>query len=263
MDPGTVRASAPVPHSPAILAVVLMLLAAAAGALLLYKFKSAPKEIVFGSSRSKVKLLSHAPKVLFIKDFVDEAAAHALIDTATPRLARSSVQGADGNTTSDYRTSFTTNFKKSETPEVRALEALACQYAGVRMEQLEPLQFLRYEPGQYYKPHYDFFVPDAPGTPRELTKGGQRTHSFFVYLNDVLRGGHTAFPRLKIKVKPQRGCALFWHNTMPSGEPDYNTFHGGEPPKRGVKYAINIWIREGAYDPHGTPQPDNQTSFAK
>src|SRR4051812_40531084 len=46
-------------------------------------------------------------------------------------------------------------------------------------------------------------------------------------LNNVRRGGYTAFPKLGISIVPKKGSALFWHNLNSDGSIDSRTLHGG------------------------------------
>lgn len=55
-------------------------------------------------------------------------------------------------------------------------------------------------------------------------------------LNDVERGGSTAFPRAGVAVKPVRGGAAFWFNLKRSGKPDPMTLHGACPVLLGHKW---------------------------
>jgi prolyl 4-hydroxylase len=45
-------------------------------------------------------------------------------------------------------------------------------------------------------------------------------------LNDVERGGSTAFPRAGVAVRPVKGSAAYWDNLKRSGKPDISTLHG-------------------------------------
>merc|ERR1712136_88788 len=47
------------------------------------------------------------------------------------------------------------------------------------------------------------------------------------------------------------GRAVIWRNLLPSGFVDTRTLHAGLPPKRGSKYAINVWTRTGPFLPTG------------
>jgi len=112
---------------------------------------------------------------------------------------------------------------------------------------MESLQFLRYELNQEYKEHWDFFMPGYPAWDEEIARNGQRSVTFFVYLNnlpDAESGGETGFVKLNLKVKPKRGRAVFWYDTLASGKVDERTLHAGLPVLKGTKYAMNIWIRD-------------------
>ena len=69
-----------------------------------------------------------------------------------------------------------------------------------------------------------------------------------LYLNDLPEndtGGGTHFRSLGITVRPELGSALAfdnYHEEQPH-KGDQRCLHAGEPPKEGVKYAVNVWIR--------------------
>ena len=68
----------------------------------------------------------------------------------------------------------------------------------------EGLQVLRYRHGAQYVPHYDYFDPAQPGTPRILQRGGQRVGTIVMYLRTPERGGATIFPMLASKSRRSR-----------------------------------------------------------
>lgn len=49
------------------------------------------------------------------------------------------------------------------------------------------MQFLHYEPGQYYKPHPDRFSPET--LKNFLPEAGNRKITVLMYLSDVEEGG--------------------------------------------------------------------------
>lgn len=75
---------------------------------------------------------------------------------------------------------------------------------------------------------------------------GDRMVTFMLYLSNVARGGLTAFPRLGIAVKPEKGSAVMWSNLKRSGRSDMLMLHGGCPVLMGTKWVANKWIRESA-----------------
>ena len=90
------------------------------------------------------------------------------------------------------------------------------------------------------------------------------------YLNDVAKGGETAFPiadreellqaknyttnlsryceKASLVLKPVKGTAVFWYNnvldekTGKMGEVDKLSLHGGCDVKDGEKWVANLWI---------------------
>ena len=107
------------------------------------------------------------------------------------------------------------------------------RFVGYPVQALEPLQEVRYRPGQYYKPHHDYY------NGCETWIRGNRHFTYLVYLNEVQGGGgQTGFPRLNLTIDPTFGAALLFDNVLPNGEPDERTLHEGVAPTSGVKYAI-------------------------
>ena len=56
-----------------------------------------------------------------------------------------------------------------------------------------------------------------------------------VYLNDVEEGGETEFLYQSVRVPPVQGRFICW----PAG---WTHIHRGNPPLKGVKYALTGWI---------------------
>ena len=70
------------------------------------------------------------------------------------------------------------------------------EYSGYSETNLEPLQAVRYLPGQYYKPHHDYL------NACDTVQAGNRHLTFLLYLTAVDSGGGTSFPRLNVTVNP-------------------------------------------------------------
>lgn len=60
-------------------------------------------------------------------------------------------------------------------------------------ENAESLQVLRYETGQKYDAHFDYFHDR-----NNLKLGGQRVATVLMYLTDVSKGGETVFPNAEV-----------------------------------------------------------------
>ena len=63
-------------------------------------------------------------------------------------------------------------------------------------------------------------------------------------MTDVMKGGETIFPYLRVRIPPRKGAAAFWYNIKRNGESDYFTKHAGCPVLLGSKWVANKWIHE-------------------
>lgn len=125
------------------------------------------------------------------------------------------------------------------------------------------MYLLRYQQGQEYKPHFDYF--DVQTQQKHIGSAGNRVATVVMYLSDVEEGGETYFPNAEggeRSVKPKKGDAvLFWdytpgpylfpfhsasqlltHSCL-DGKPDPLSLHGGRPVIKGVKWSLTRWIR--------------------
>ena len=166
--------------------------------------------------------LTH-PRVVVFGNLLDDAECQMLIDAAAPRLARSLTVASKtgGEEVNDDRTSSGMFFSRGENEAVARLERRIARLLRWPEENGEGLQVLRYGVGAEYKPHYDYFDPAEPGTPRILARGGQRVATLVIYLNEPEQGGGTTFPDIGLEVAPKRGNAVFFAY----GQPDLSLIH--------------------------------------
>ena len=156
--------------------------------------------------------------------------------------------GGDDNE-SAFRTAGRTSSScciASATDEVvRLAIARAAYLVGLTPEHAEAAQLVHYTPGAEYRPHYDFFSPKGGRAFRIGTLvQGNRAVSVLVYLSSCAAGGHTSFPLLGRRFRPEPGRAVLWHNIDRDGKLDHLTLHAGEPVVEGEKWAMNIWLRQ-------------------
>ncbi len=190
-----------------------------------------------------IAALAH-PRVVVLGNLLDAGECEALIEAARPRLARSlTVQTqTGGEELNPDRTSSGMFFTRGENPIVARVEARIARLVGWPVENGEGIQVLHYRPGAEYKPHYDYFDPDEPGTPTIVKRGGQRVATLVMYLNQPARGGGTTFPDVGLDVAPVRGNAVFFSYDRP--HPSTRTLHGGAPVIEGEKWVATKWLRE-------------------
>lgn len=210
------------------LIVVLLLLLVLAVVLLLWKKPNPPVCSTLVDPRIDLHYLS---------SFLTDEEADRLIQLAEGNFRRSGVIGPLGqdNYVDPNRTSSSCFLHDSDLL-VRTVKARAARQLGVGKNQLEGLQVVKYEPGQFFNQHHDWFTPDYA-----KRVGGQREFTIFVYL--TTGDGPTEFPKLGRAFQPRKGDALQWRNcTHPDRCQDLN-LHRGAAPQSGVKYGLNIWSR--------------------
>ena len=150
---------------------------------------------------------------------------------------------ADAGDDHYFRTSETCDLDPEE-PVVRELEALLAALNGIDPKYGEPLQGQRYDVGQEFKPHCDYFNRGGQDWEKYCSVAGQRTWTFMVYLNAVEAGGATRFKAVGKTFQPETGKLECWNNMRPDGRENPNTIHHGMKVRKGVKYVITKWYRE-------------------
>lgn len=144
---------------------------------------------------------------------------------------------------SDYRTSSTCHLGSAAPDLARELDGRFAALIGVDPAFAEPIQGQRYDPGQYFKAHTDWFAPGTAEYAEHTNPGGQRTWTLMVYLNAVELGGETCFNRIGRCFTPVPGTAVAWNNLLPDGSPNHHTLHEALPVEAGRKYVITKWFR--------------------
>lgn len=141
-----------------------------------------------------------------------------------------------------YRTSYSGDIDPADSV-VQMVERRICDLLGIDLSWGELVQGQRYQPGQQFHAHFDWFDPNAFYWPMEKSRGGQRSWTAMAYLNDVDEGGVTDFPDIGINIPPQAGALLIWNNARPDGTPNPAVVHAAKPVVRGAKYVVTKWFR--------------------
>ena len=189
-----------------------------------------------------------APRVVVLGGLLSDDECEALMAAARPRMSRSLTVATQtgGQEVNADRTSQGMFFTRGEGELVARIEQRIARLVRWPVERGEGLQVLRYVPGTEYKPHYDYFDPEQPGTATLLQRGGQRVGTVVIYLNEPERGGATSFPDVGLQVAPKRGNAVFF--SYARAHPGTRTLHGGAPVLAGEKWIATKWLREGVFE---------------
>ncbi|KAK3242141.1 hypothetical protein CYMTET_48147 [Cymbomonas tetramitiformis] len=204
---------------------------------------------------SRIIILSQdKPRAWLYRGLLTPEECDHIIDKAQPRMHRSGVvdMKTGGSTFDDIRTSTGTFLSRKQDAVIANVESKLAAWTMIPPENGEGLQVLRYDHGQEYRPHYDYFFHDQG-------KKNNRIATVLMYLTDVEEGGETVFPRRTkpdwqgsepwsecggkgLAVKPRKGDALLFFSLKPGGELDRGSNHAGCPVIRGVKWSATKWL---------------------
>lgn len=180
-------------------------------------------------------------EIFQLRDFLDPDHCESLITLIDAGRRPSTI--ADGNGDDTFRTSETCDLAAEE-PVVLELERRLLALSAIEPQFGEPVQGQRYDMGQEFKPHTDYFSPGGQDYDTYCSVAGQRSWTFMVYLNDVAAGGGTRFKAINKIFQPEAGKLLCWNNRRPDGTVNPNSLHHGMKVRKGLKYVITKWYRE-------------------
>jgi len=189
---------------------------------------------------SVYRLPAEGAEIFGVADFLDKGECDRLI-ALIDAVAKPSTL-FDPENPLRYRTSYSGDFNRDDS-FVRMIERRLCDLIGLPEAWAETFQGQRYEVGQEFQNHFDWFETTAAYWPGEARRGGQRSWTAMAYLNAVEEGGETEFTDLHFAVPPQPGALLLWNNATVDGRPNRMVQHAGKPVRRGKKYIITKWFR--------------------
>lgn len=185
-----------------------------------------------------VQATFETPNIVLFSNFLTPLECDTLRTLSAPKLKPS--MGIANETgvgeLSPARTSYGTYFQRAENETVARIEHRISEILNFPVAHGEGLQVLKYEIGQQYLPHYDYFI-DAG---KQSRPGGPRVGTLLMYLNTPEAGGATTFPNLGLDIQPVMGNAVFF--SYPD-DTDVSTLHGGSPVIAGEKWVATKWIR--------------------
>src|SRR5690349_11300517 len=180
--------------------------------------------------------LSQQPDVRIFKGVLTPAECRYLIKAADPLFKPSMIYNDSGQEVRDtIRTSDGAGiYWLIEDPAIHALNRRIAKATGSAYDQGEPLQVLRYVPGQEYRPHFDYLEG----------VDNRRPWTALIYLNEDYEGGATRFVKTGLEVRGNTGDVLVFGNAGADGKREPLSEHAGLPVTTGTKYLATRWIRE-------------------
>lgn len=186
------------------------------------------------------KVISADPYIALYQGLFSHAECRYLAVLGAPWLEKASVLSLSGEPRIDeVRDAETAGIPNlAEDLVVQELNKCIAAATGTQPGWGEPLNILKYSPGQQYKPHHDVTGADNVSV---------RNWTALIWLNDQFEGGETDFPKIKVRVRGAVGDMLVFRNVRDNGQSDERMIHAGLPVTQGVKWMASRWIRGENY----------------
>lgn len=187
-----------------------------------------------------VKFLSNKPLILFFDNFLSETECDNIVNYPWEWI-KSTGYDHDSESSKDtpIRTSnsvFLYPHPFKQPAETLVLRAKVASFLKISAARIEYLQLQRYNVGQEYKAHCDYFYS---GKHTE----NNRVATLIIYLNDQFKGGGTSFPKLGVSTEPKKGSAVYFEYDY-DNDTNLLTLHSGDPIIEGCKVIVTAWIRK-------------------
>lgn len=179
-------------------------------------------------------------ELFVIPHFLDEGECARLVQVVDSRIGPSAL--FKGTEVDGFRTSSTHYFDQGD-QEVVAVQRRIADALGLPYDNAEVMQGQRYASGQQYKHHFDYFTTNQDYWRQERRRGGQRTWTAMIFLDQPEEGGATDFARIHKVIPPRTGSMVVWNNMDRAGQPNPFSLHAGTPVRAGVKHVITQWFR--------------------
>jgi len=199
-----------------------------------------PKKIA-----DNVTLFSSDPIIYVVDDFISEDECQEFINCSKDKLQPATVVGLKEEQKLQDRTNEFAWLEHHANESIHEVSKRLSILVQMPIRNAEMFQVVHYKSGTEYKPHFDSFDQSTELGKKYWEPGGQRMITALIYLNDVVDGGATYFPKLNISINPKKGNVLVFHNTI-SETTNINprSLHAGMPVTSGEKWAANLWFRE-------------------
>lgn len=221
-----------------------------------------------GKNSIKVTTLSLRPLVLRAYNFLGSGECDYIINKSEPEMLPSPTVKMDQDVDlpdTTWRTS-TQHFLDSEGDDIiTSIDIRTAKITRTRRAMQEPVQVLRYRPGEKYDQHTDYFdaryYQNDPSTLKLIRNGeNNRLITVLWYMTNVTEGGETIFPKAfggrgdpledgttncndrpdALKVKPVQGDVIIFYSLYADGYIDQHSLHAACPVGTNqIKYAAN------------------------
>lgn len=189
----------------------------------------------------KPSIVCNDPYIALYQGLFSPAECKYLAVLGTPWLDKASILNlaGEGRLDNEIRDAQSCSIPHlAEDMVVHAVNRCIAAATGTPWINGEPLNILKYAPGQQYKPHHDGTGADNI-TVREQTA--------LIWLNEQFEGGETDFPRIKVRVRGSVGDMLVFRNVLANGAIDERMIHAGLAVTEGIKWMASRWIQSGPY----------------
>eukprot|EP00798_Chlamydomonas_sp_ICE-L_P006528 gene6528-3170_t len=214
-----------------------------------------------------IETISWQPRAFVHHNFLTLAECDYLVSLGQKRVDKSTVVDEQGKSVVDpIRTSYGGSFGIGEDPIIAGIEERIAEWSHVPPHHGEQIQILRYENGQKYDAHWDWFGEEL--TESQFGETGDRVATVLMYLSDVEEGGETNLPlatpideelqkhahgspcavKNGISVPPRKGDALLFFDLDVGGQKgDHQALHASCPTLKGMKWTATKWIHSKPY----------------
>ncbi|WP_144527710.1 2OG-Fe(II) oxygenase [Peribacillus simplex] len=175
------------------------------------------------------------PLIVILGNVLSDEECDGLIELSKDRMNRSKI--GVKHEVNEIRTSSSMFFQENEYEIITKIEKRISTIMNIPIEHGDGIQILKYTPGQEYKAHFDFFTSSS------IAAKNNRISTIIMYLNDVVHGGETFFPKLNFSVSPRKGMAVYFEYFYNDKNLNELTLHAGAPVITGEKWVATQWMR--------------------
>lgn len=187
------------------------------------------------------KIINENPLIVLKESFLSEKEINLLLEIKHFVPSRTIGAGQQKGTISNFRTSKNYFERNNEFYNIKQkvfdfLKTLNFNYG---FENYEKLQVLKYEVGDVFNNHHDYFNFSLNDS--DKIEENERVGTVLIYLKKPKQGGETYFNKLNIKVSGNPGDLLFFRYDNLLRD---LTAHSGEEVLEGEKIIASLFIRE-------------------